>query len=117
LSIFPPVHPYLIIASFARTGVNKAIRLIEFKGQGDNMDKKKIAALVVALLAAIAGLVATWGGTDKVEAEQAVEEAAKPVEAPAVTPAPAAAEAAPAAETVVVPATEATPAPAASAAK
>ena len=72
------------------------------------MDKKKIAALVVAILAAIAGLVASWGGEDKAEAEKTVEEAAKPAETP-VTP-----EAAPAAETpVAAPATEATPAPAA----
>ena len=78
------------------------------------MDKKKIAALVVAILAAIAGLVATWGGEDKAESEKTVEEAAKPAETP-VTPAPV--EVAPPAETVVVPATEATPAPAAPAAK
>ena len=75
------------------------------------MDKKKIAALVVAVLAILAGLVATWGGEDKAEAEKTVEEAAKPPE----TPAPA--EVAPPAETVVVPTTEATPAPAVPVAK
>ena len=76
------------------------------------MDKKKIAALVVAVLAILAGLVATWGGEDQAEAVQTVEEAAKPAETPTAP-----AEVAPPAETVVVPATEATPAPAVPAAK
>jgi len=98
----------------ACTGVNELNRPILLIGQGDNMDKKKIAALVVAVLAILAGLVATWGGEDKAEAEKTVEEAAKPAETPAVV---APVEVAPPAETVVVPATEATPAPAVPAAK
>jgi ABC-type cobalt transport system substrate-binding protein len=78
------------------------------------MDKKQIAAIVVAILAAIAGVVATWGGADSDAAETKVEEAAA-VAAPEAKPAeaaPAAPAETPVAETPAVPSTEATPAPA-----